>query len=144
MNAPFSGFVREAAAGNLYRVAALVLELVARPPVSSGRHVDAVKDLEGIGWSIELALKIDFEVVSIVAVAAEDPQLEPRSLQSPVFVNEPDSLAMMSQLGSGSVKSSWRIPSACGRGMKSVCPVVSQMPVRRTNPSTGLNPSPMR
>src|SRR5206468_2471187 len=35
---------------------------------------------------------------------------------------------MMSQLGMGKVKSSWRIPSTPGRGMKSTCPVAAQAP----------------
>src|SRR5437016_4685034 len=49
---------------------------------------------------------------------------------------------MMSQLGMGNVKSSWRMPSTPGRGMKSTCPVVSQIPVRRTKPKGGGNVEP--
>src|SRR5256885_10072249 len=59
--------------------------------------------------------------------------------QSALRKSEPVSFAMMSQLGMGNVKSSCRIPSTPGRGMKSTCPVVSQIPVDRK--STRLNSS---
>src|SRR5437870_2592890 len=48
------------------------------------------------------------------------------------------------KLEMGNVKSSWRMPSTPGRGMKSTCPVVSQIPVRRTKPKGGANPESMR
>src|SRR2546428_212087 len=63
--------------------------------------------------------------------------------QSPERPSDPVLLAMMSHSGMN-LKSSWRMPSAWGRGMKLVWPVVSQIPVRRTKPSGGVNPGSIR
>src|SRR6266498_4222731 len=58
----------------------LILQLVARPPVSAGRHTHPTEHFERIGRCIELPLNVDLEVVAIVAVAAEHAPLEPRRL----------------------------------------------------------------
>ena len=57
--------------------------------------------------------------------------------------SDPFLFAMMSHSGMN-LKSSWRMPSAWGRGVKLVWPVVSQIPVRRTKPSGGVNPGSIR
>src|SRR5207249_3422133 len=63
--------------------------------------------------------------------------------QSRARPSDPVLSAMMSHSGMN-LKSSCRIPRAWGRGVKLVWPVVSQIPVRRTKPSGGVNPRSIR
>src|SRR6476661_984957 len=118
-----------------------VLQLTARPPVPSGRHRNVLKELERLPRRVEEPLNVDLEMSPFCRSPPSGRHSNSAVCQSRLSRSDPVRVAMMSQLASSI--SSWRMPSTCGLGMKSMCPVVSQMPVRRTNPSVGAKPSSM-